>query len=116
MSYKVEEPNEEPEYYNENHEQIDYRYNLYSKRAKKTYIKVLIQLKSVWNEVYNTIHFMRNNQSFTVEDSNNLMKSIHKIFIHEHKYKYRVYDEYKGYKTVNFNKKLSKLRNKTMKL
>lgn len=109
--YIVEEPNDIPIYINEKDEVHDMYYKLYSPLQKKRFMKVLSQLKNIWFNVYQTLDFVRN--TITIEESNNLMMKIHKMFIIRLKDEIEYYNDEKIRLRKNKNylsKKINKLK------
>lgn len=104
--YIVEEPEEQPIYYNNNNEELVYR--LYSPLQKRRFNKVLNQLNDSWLNTYNTLMFLR--RTITIEESNNFMNNIHKLFFMEYRLKNN------KNKPMKKNKRLNKIRNLKNKL
>ena len=116
--YIIEEPDECPILVNSKGDEIIEYWKLYSPIQKKRFNKVLSQLNKTWFNVYNQIKFMRvyNN---SIEDSNNLMMKIHKLFIINHKQEIEYYNEEKLRLRKNKNylsKKINKLKNSKNKI
>ena len=118
--YIIEEPNEEPVFYNTESKTEIYEYwRLYSLVQRKRFLKVLNQLKDVWYDVFNQIKFMRNHASIDLSDSNNIMHKIHKIFIIQLKAKIEYYNEEKIRKRNQKNylsNKINKLKSMKQKI
>jgi hypothetical protein len=124
--YIIEEPNEEPIHYNNDNTinrplaLITNYWDEYSPVQRKRFNKVLRQLNETWYDVFNLFTFMRNNDiSMSVENSNDMMKKVHRLFILQHKGKTEYYNEekirmrkQKGY----INKKINKMKNTKQKL
>lgn len=109
--YIVEEPNDIPIYINEKEEVHDMYYKLYSPLQKKRFMKVLSQLKNIWFNVFQTLDFVRN--TITIEECNNLMLKIHKMFIIRLKDEIEYYNDEKIRLRKNKNylsKKINKLK------
>ena len=93
---------------------------LYSDIQRKRFKKVLRQLKDTWFSVFNHISFIRNNSpSFSINDSNDIMLKIHRLFIIEHKNIINYYKDeqmrqrkQKGY----IQKKINKLKSSKQKI
>lgn len=105
--YIVEEPEEQPIYYNEKNEELVYR--LYSPLQKRRFTKVLNQLKNTWLSTYNTLMFLR--KTISIEECNEFMNKIHKLFIMEYKSKFNGNN-----KPMKKNKRLNKIKNSINKL
>lgn len=121
MTYIIEEPNEEPQEFNDNNEKITYVNGFeYSNIQRLKFKKVLKQLSSVWWDTYNHIRILRETDIYlTIEDSNFIMNKIHKLFIIHHKSRVDFYNEDKirHRKNKNFLKnKINKMRNLKQKI
>lgn len=112
--YIIEEPDETPVYYNTTtkKEIIEY-WRLYSPIQRKRFTKVLNQMKDIWYDVYDTIKFIRDNNAITLNDCNDLMLKVHRLFIIKLKNKIEYYKEEKMIKRRQKNylsKKINKLK------
>lgn len=115
--YIIEEPNDEPIYFN-NDDTLNYT-KLYSPLQDKRHKKVMYQLKETWYAVFNTIKFMRNMSNMSLEESNDLMLKVHKMFFIEFKNKIEFYNEEKMIKRRQkgyLSKKIDKLKKAKAKL
>ena len=115
--YIIEEPNEEPRYYNSDNKEVEEYWRLYSPLQRKRFTKVIRQINETWYDVMRQFNFMR--QHISLEESNALMLKVHKLFIVEHRHKTEYYNEeklrqrrQKGY----LNTKLNKLKKSKSKL
>lgn len=115
--YIIEEPNEYPIRYSNGNEIIEY-WRFYSPIQKKKFGKVLRQLKDTWYDVYNVLNTMRN-YGLGLNECNDLMSKVHKLFIMEHRNKTDYYNDekirlrkQKGY----LSKKINKLKSSKTKL
>ncbi len=109
--YTVEEPEEIKYFVDEEKEIIEY-WSLYSKMQKSRNKKVLNQLMDVWKDVYGVVNMMRMG-GLSLDESNEFMERIHKIFFIQHNYKidYFSEDKIRLRKNKNYkNKKLFKIR------
>lgn len=112
--YIIEEPDELPVFYNTNtkKETIEY-WRLYSPIQRKRFSKVLNQMRDIWFETYETIKFIRDNNAINLNDCNDLMLKIHRLFIIKLKNKIEFYNEEKMIKRRQKNylsKKINKLK------
>lgn len=112
-SYLVEEPDETPIRYNTftNEEVIEY-WQLYSDIQKKRFKKVLSQMRNIWFETYKTIKFVYDLEG--IDNTNELMKKVHKIFIIQLNNKIEYYNEEKIRKRKQKNyikNKINKIKN-----
>lgn len=118
--YIVEEEGEIPVFVNSiTHEEISEYWRLYSPLQKKRFIKVLNQIKDIWFDVYNQIKFLRDYRAVDLNDSNNIMNKVHKLFIIQLRTKIEYYNEEKMRlrKQKNYiSKKINKLRTGKQKL
>lgn len=123
--YTVEEPNETPEYYNNDGTvnlplaTVSNYWDDYSVIQEKRFRKVLRQLSETWYSVFQQLSFIRDYGSISIDDSNFIMLRIHRLFIMEHKYKIDYYktEHLNKLKNKNFiKKKINKLKNNKAKL
>lgn len=117
--YIVEEVDECPVFVNNNKEEIIEYWRLYSPLQKKRFNQVLRQLHKTWYEVYNQIKFMRDYGTINIDECNDFMKKVHKLFIIKHKAEIDYYNEEKMRLRKNKNylsKKINKLKNSKNKL
>ena len=117
--FKVEEPNEEPVFYSASGTELNEYWRYYSPLQKKRFNKVLYQLKETWYDVISKIDFLRREACLSVEKSNEIMKTVHKHFIGEHRLKIQYYslEAMKRRKEKNYlSKRLTKIKNSKTKL
>lgn len=118
VGYIVEELDECPLFVNtETKKEISEYWRLYSPIQKKRFNKVLSQLREIWFDVYKQIKFIRDYGN--IEESNNIMYKVHKLFIIQLKNKIEYYNEEKIRLRKNKNylsKKINKLKNGKQKL
>lgn len=116
--YIVEEVDECPVFVNtDTKEEIIEYWRLYSPIQKKRFNKVLSQFREIWFDVYKQIKFIRDYGN--IEDSNNIMHKVHKLFIIQLRNKIEYYNEEKIRLRKNKNyisKKINKLKNGKQKL
>ena len=112
--YKVEEPNEEPKFYNNDNIEIREEIKI-SKQQYKRYNKVMYQLKDNWLNTYNTLKIMVNYGTLTEE----FMNRVHKIYFLEYRAKIDYYNEEKirlRQAKNYYSKKINKMKNKKYNL
>lgn len=112
----IEEVGEIPYIYSNGTEIVMY-WTLYSEEQKKRQKKLLRQLKTIWNEVYLNVKFIRD--TTTVDDSNIIMNSLYKLFFITHKNKIDYYNQLRiieRQKKNYISKKINNIRNKKNKL
>jgi len=117
--FKVEEPNEEPVYYSASGTELNEYWRFYSPLQKKRFNKVLYQLKETWWDVQSKIGFLIREARLSVEQSNEIMKTVHKHFIGEHRLKIQYYslEAMKRRKDKNYiSKRLNKIKSSKTKL
>jgi len=118
--YIIEEVDECPIYVCvSNGKEIEEYWRLYSKVQKKRFKGVLNQMMTTWFNVYKTIKMLRDMNALDMNNSNDLMNKVHKMFIIEHKANVEYYNDeklrlrkQKGY----MSKKINKLKNSKPKL
>lgn len=116
--YIIEEVDECPTFYNSNtKEEIVEYWRLYSPIQKKRFNKVLAQMREIWFDVYKQIKFIRDYGN--IDESNNIMYKVHKLFIIQLKNKIEYYNEEKIRLRKNNNylsKKINKLKKTIQKI
>lgn len=106
MSCFIEEPNCEKEYISVNN---DYWFD-YSKIQMKRNNKVLSQMKKVWFNTYKTIKTIN---MYSIDNSNDIMNKLYKLYFIELKSEVDYYNEekIKSRKNKNYvSKKINKLK------
>lgn len=119
IGYIVEEIDECPVFINHRNEEIVEYWRLYSPLQKKRFNQVLRQLNKTWYEVYNQIKFMRDFGTIDMNECNNLMNKVHKLFIIKHKAEIDYYNEEKIRLRKNkhyISKKINKIKNSKNKI
>ena len=117
--YIIEEENESPIFVNSNGDEIIEYWRLYSKHQEKRFKKVLQQLNKTWYSVYNEIKFMRDYGNISLDNSNNIMYKVHRLFIIKHKQEVDYYNEEKLRQRRNktyLSKKINKLKHSKNKI
>lgn len=116
--YIVEEVDECPVFVNTTtKKEISEYWRLYSPIQKKRFNKVLNQLRETWFDVYKQLKFIRDYGD--MNDSNNIMHKVHKLFIIQLRNKIEYYNEEKlrQRKQKNYiSKKINKLKNGKQKI
>jgi hypothetical protein len=118
-NFTVEEPGCEPVIFEASGKETEQYWLYYSKQQRKRFQKVINQMKDTWYDVARQIEFLIREGGIDYEKCEFLWTKMHKLFITEHRYKIKYYNDenmrlrkQKGY----LNKKINKLRNKKDKL
>lgn len=112
MSCFVEEPNGEKEYISINNE---YWFE-YSNIQRKRNNKVLAQMRKIW---YNTYNVIKTINIYSVDNSNEIMDKIYRLYFIELKCDIQYYNEEQILKRKNkhyLSKKINKLKSSKQKL
>jgi len=116
-SYKVEEPDGDSYYMDEDGNINNDYWKLYSELQKRRFKKVLNQINITWFNVLQQMFFMR--EHISNELSNEMCYKLPKQFINELKYQTKYYSEenIKLRKNKNYKlKKINKIKNKIYNL
>jgi len=126
MSYKLEDPDGEVSYFDENGNDVtnmvkpinditvpEKYWELYSRKQFKRHKRVMRQLMDVWYDVFCSVKFC--STQLTMEETNNIMKRISNFFLVTYRRKIEYYNEEKIIKRSQkgyIQKKINKLKNK----